>query len=131
MGSRRDNVSMRRGLLIVALLLAVPAEAATQSAIPNRFGAIAYHRESQSWGLSFDKARARDASVEALKQCDRKQCEVVHKFKNGCAALADGPKTFIAASGATRDEAETKTLRRCGEKNGGKDCTLIAWACTR
>jgi Domain of unknown function (DUF4189) len=127
---------MRRGFLLASLLLpiciaAFPAEAANQSAVPNRYGAIAYHRESQSWGLSFDKARARDANVQALQQCGRKQCEVVHKFKNGCAALAEGPKTFAAVSGATRDEAETKTLRRCSEKNGGKDCTLIAWACTR
>ena len=124
---------MRRGSAARRLLLSrrFPAEAAKQSAVPNRYGAIAYHRESQSWGLSYDKAQARDASVEALKQCGRKQCEVVHKFKNGCAALAEGPKTFAAVSGATRDEAETKALRRCGEKNGGKDCTLLAWACTR
>jgi alpha-ketoglutarate-dependent taurine dioxygenase len=122
---------MRRGLLIVALLLAVPAEAAKQSAIPNRFGAIAYHRASQTWGISYDTARARDASVVALKQCGHRECEVIHKFKNGCAALADGPKIQAVASGATRDEAETKTLKRCSALNRGASCTLIAWACTR
>lgn len=127
---------MRRGFLLAGFSLAAcvavfPAEAAGKSAAPGRHGAIAYHRESQAWGLSYDKAQARDASIEALKQCGRKQCEVVHKFKGGCAALAAGPKTFAAASGVTRDEAETKTLRRCGERNGGKDCTLLAWACTR
>ena len=127
---------MRRGLLLAGFLLptclaVVSAEAANQSAVPNRYGAIAYHRESQSWGLSFDKARARDASVDALKQCGKKQCEVIHKFKNGCAALAEGPKISVAVSGATRDEAETKTLRRCSEKNGGKECAVLAWACTR
>jgi hypothetical protein len=122
---------MRRALLLAACIAAFPAEAAKQSAVPNRYGAIAYHRESQSWGLSFDKARARDANVEALKQCGKKQCEVVHTFKNGCAALANGPKTFASRSGATRDEAETKTLRRCSERNGGKECTLLAWTCTR
>lgn len=127
---------MRRGVLLAGILFPAciamfPAWAAKQSAVPNRYGAIAYHRESQSWGLSFDKARARDANVQALQQCGRKQCEVVHKFKNGCAALADGPKAFAAASGATRDEAETKALRRCGERNSGKICTLVAWGCTR
>ncbi len=127
---------MRRGFLLAGFLLAAhiavfPTEAATKSTATGRHGAIAYHRESQSWGLSYDKAKARDASIEALKQCGRKQCEVVHKFRNGCAALAAGPKTFAAVSGVTRDEAETKTLRRCGERNGGKDCTLLAWACTR
>ena len=113
-------------MVLAALLPSLPAWPAKQSAIPNRFGAIAYHRASQSWGVSFDKARARDASVEALKQCGQRECEVVHKFKNGCAALADGPKAALAASGATRDEAETKALKRCGA-----GCKPIAWACTR
>jgi hypothetical protein len=118
-----------RALLVLCLLaLSLPLEAAKPSATPNRFGAIAYHRPSQAWGVSYDTARARDASVEALRQCGHKQCEVVHKFKNGCAALADGPKAKAAAasSGATRDEAETKALKRCGP-----GCTALAWACTR
>lgn len=127
MDARRDNVTMRGVLVCCCLLvLSFPLQAAKQSATPNRFGAIAYHRPSQAWGVSFDTARARDANVEALKQCGHRQCEVVHKFKNGCAALADGPKAAAAASGATRDEAETKALKRCGA-----DCKPLAWACTR
>ena len=65
--------------------------------------------------------------MEALRQCGNSRCEVVHRFKNGCAALADGPKAAIGASGATRDEAETKALKRCSDSR----CQLIAWACTR
>ena len=122
MGPRRHHVA----LLAAALLAAVPVEAAKRSAVPNRFGAIAYHRASQSWGVSYDTARARDAEVAALRQCNQRECVVVHKFKNGCAALTDGPKAFAVASGATRDEAETKALKRCGE-----GCKPIAWACTR
>ena len=118
-------------LLAMVLLAADAADAAKQSAVPNRFGAIAYHRASQSWGVGYDHARARDANVEALKQCGNGKCEVVHKFKNGCAALADGPKIQFSASGATRDEAEAKTLRRCAEVNKAASCNLIAWACTR
>ena len=93
---------MRCGLLFAACIAIFPAQAANQTAATGRYGAIAYHRESQSWGLSFDKARVRDANVQALQQCGRKECEVVHKFRNGCAALAEGPKTFAALSGATR-----------------------------
>ena len=117
---------MRAVLLICGLLLSVPVQAAKQSATPNRYGAIAYHRASQSWGVSADTARARDAEVAALRQCGQRECLVVHKFKNGCAALASGPKTFAAASGATRDEAETKAQKRCGE-----GCAPLAWGCTR
>src|SRR6185295_2783889 len=73
----------------------------------------------------------RHANVAALKQCGQKQCEIVYKFKNGCAALADGAKKPAAAAGATRDEAETKALRRCNEANRAENCNLVAWACTR
>ena len=138
MGFGATRGLLRLALPLAVLLLAVPAapiaatgKGAKLSATPNRFGAIAYHRASQSWGVGYNYSRARDANVDALKQCGHRQCEIVHKFRNGCAALADGPKIHAAASGATRDEAETKTLRRCGEKNGGKNCAPIAWACTR
>lgn len=127
MGTWRHHVA----LLAAGLLVAVPAQAANQSATPNRFGAIAYNRATQSWGVSYNHARARDAHVEALQQCGHGKCEVVHKFKNGCAALAGGSKSHAAASGATRDEAETKTLARCSKLNGAASCNLIAWACTR
>jgi hypothetical protein len=122
---------MRAVFLLSVLFLGLPVQAAKQSAVPNRFGAIAYHRATQSWGVSYDMARARDASIDALKQCGQNECEVVHKFKNGCAALADGPKVFAPSSGATRAEAETKALKRCGTLNKGASCNLVAWACTR
>jgi len=122
---------MRNFLILFALLLIFPVQAAKQSAVPNRFGAIAYNRATQSWGVGYDYARARDANVEALKQCGHGKCEVVHKFKNGCAALADGPKIHATASGATREEAETKTLGRCSKLNNAATCNLVAWACTR
>src|SRR5215813_7014063 len=118
---------MKKILVLVLGCLVLPAEAARNSSIPNRFGAIAYHRETQSWGVSFDKARARDAAVEALQQCGQQRCEVVHRFKNGCAALVDGPKAAFTSSGATRDEAETKALKRCASER----CKPVAWACTR
>jgi hypothetical protein len=122
---------MRSVFIFSAFFLIFPVQAAKQSATPNRFGAIAYHRASQSWGVSYDMARARDAGVEALRQCGNRECEVVHRFKNGCAALADGPKVPAPSSGATRAEAETKALKRCSGLNRGASCNLIAWACTR
>ena len=139
MGSRRHDVIgaglLAAALLATALFAAQPVLAQSKSgkrtAEPNRFGAIAYNSDSQSWGVGFNFARARDANVEALKECGNGKCEVVHKFRNGCAALADGPKVHAAASGATRDEAETKTLRRCTELNKQASCKLLAWACTR
>ena len=125
----------RAGTLLAVLLacalaptsIIAKADSKKHSATPNRFGAIAHHRPSRSWGVSHDFARQRDASVEALRQCGHRNCEVVHKFKNGCAALADGPAKSAIASGVTRDEAETRALKRCGQEA----CSVLAWACTR
>lgn len=119
---------MRFALAALLLLALFPASAATtkKSATPNRYGAIAYEQSSRAWGVSHDAVRERDAAVNALTQCGQQRCVVVHKFKNGCAALADNAKKFTVASGATRGEAETRALQKCGA-----GCTAVAWACTR
>ena len=124
---------MARALALAVLVLAAAgaaAETEKRSSTPNRHGAIAQYRAMQAWGVSHGFARQHDASVEALKQCANPKCEIVHKYRNGCGALADGPKKSVAASGATRAEAEAKALRRCEEANKGS-CTLLAWGCTR
>lgn len=129
---------MRPAVAFFAATLVAAASAAAEdsagrkhSATPNAHGAIAYHRASGAWGVSYDFARQRDAAAEALRQCGDPKCEVVHRFRNGCAALADGPARLSVQSGATRSEAEAKALRRCAEANRGADCRLLAWACTR
>ena len=113
-------------LAACAMLLAAQIHAA-QPKKPAAYAAIAYHRASQSWGTSHDAKTARDAKLGALARCTHPRCEVVLDIRNGCGALADGPQRFAAAPGATRDEAETKALRKCG----GDSCSVIAWACTR
>ena len=117
---------MRGGLVLFLVFLAGPAEAAKQTAAPNRFGAIAYHRASQAWGVSFDQERARDAALEALRQCGHARCEIVVRLRNGCGAVANGPRKFAAGRGATREEAETKALKGCGA-----GCDIVVWACTK
>ena len=109
-----------------AALLAAPALAAKPKK-PSSYGAIAYHRETQSWGAAYDAKSARDAKLSALERCGNRRCEVVLNLRNGCGALADGPTRFAATPGATRDEAETKALRKCDDKA----CKVVAWACTR
>ncbi len=89
-------------------------------------GAIAYHRESASFGYAVNVATARDAQVEALKQCADARCEIVARLRNDCGAVANGPKRFFTGKGATRAEAETKALRACGA-----GCEIKVWACSR
>ncbi|HZQ71917.1 MAG TPA: DUF4189 domain-containing protein [Burkholderiales bacterium] len=113
---------------LLALGLAGSALAAERAPTRNQYyAAIAYHAETNSVGWSTDRRSAREAKVEALKQCGHERCEVVASITRGCGALArvEGGK-FAVQKGATRAEAETKALKRCGPK-----CQVLAWTCTR
>ena len=89
-------------------------------------GAIAVNRDTKAVGYAYDFRTAKEAKRAALKQCGDGKCEVLTSFRNGCAAVADGQRKLTAMTGVTRDEAETKAIRKCGA-----DCKILAWACTR
>jgi hypothetical protein len=89
-------------------------------------GAIAINRDSTAVGYAYDFKTAQDAKREALARCGEKKCEVVVSFRGGCGAVARSGKRLATATGVTRDEAETKAARKCG-----KDCTVLAWACSK
>ena len=91
------------------------------------YGAIALQRETGQFGYAYSSATSRAAKVEALNQCAHPRCEIVAAFSNACGALARGPNKYFPATGATRQEAETKSLRLCA----AKDCEVKAWACTK
>ena len=99
------------------------AEKAARNAL---YGAIAYHAASNSIGWATDRGSSREARIEALKQCGNEQCVVVASVSRNCAALARNPKKFVVQKGATRQEAETKALGKCGA-----DCEIAVWTCTR
>jgi Domain of unknown function (DUF4189) len=89
-------------------------------------GAIAWHRDSGSYGYSHDLTNAKDAAVTALNQCANARCEVVLALRSECGAVANGPKGFKVQKGHTQAEAETKALKACGP-----GCKPVAWVCTR
>jgi len=111
---------------MVGFATAAPVHAATQ---PKKaaYGAIAYEPSRRATGYSYDFKSAREAKVEALKQCRDPGCEVLLSFHNACGAIAQGPGKPFAVTGATRDETQTKALRLCGHKA----CEIVAWACTK
>jgi hypothetical protein len=114
-------------LAISLLLPAAGAGAADKAPTRNQYyAAIAYHAESNSVGWATDRRSAREAKVEALKQCGNEKCEVVASITRGCGALARQGKKFAVQKGATGDEAKAKALRRCGP-----NCEIVAWTCTR
>ena len=130
MDRRRDDVkhgSAVAALLALAALSSVPAAAREESHSRNSLhGAIAYHVATGSVGWATDRKSSRDAKVEALRQCGHERCEVVAEVSRGCAALARETKKHSAQKGASRQEAEAKALRHCGDK-----CEIAAWTCTR
>jgi len=95
------------------------------------YGAIALQRETGQLGYAYNAATSRAAKIEALNQCADPRCEVVTAFSNACGALARqparGPKGYFPATGAVRQEAETKALRLCA----ARECEIVAWACTK
>lgn len=91
-------------------------------------GALAYDRQTARVGFSYDWATAREADVEALKQCGEPQCVVMASYRSACGALAVGARGPFAALGATRAEAETRALAACADT---ASCTIQAWSCTR
>jgi hypothetical protein len=118
---------MRRSIVLALLLgsLAAPVQA-REGSRNEYYGAIAYHGESGSSGFAVDRKTSREARIEALRQCGEPKCEVVARLRANCGAVAKRAAKFAIERGATRQEAETKALRRCGEA-----CEIAVWACTR
>jgi len=126
---RRSGTILRALAVWLALgaLCSLPAAAREEARARNpSFGAIAYHPESGSIGWVADRRTSREAKIEALRQCSHERCEVVASVTRGCAALARHAKKHVVQKGVTRQEAETKALRRCGAQ-----CEIAAWTCTR
>ena len=112
-------------LTMAAMFSSGLAEAAAKQHGKQSFGALAYHRDSGNFGYAANTPTARAARTEALRLCGHPKCEVVVSLRNNCGAVANGPKRFTATPGTTRQEAEAKALRKCGER-----CEIAGWACT-
>jgi hypothetical protein len=116
--------------IATASVVVIAAAATVHAATPPKkqaFGAIAYEPARSAVGYAYDFKSARDAKIEALKQCGDPSCVVLVSFHNACGAVARGPGKPFAVTGATRAEAEAKALRACGNKA----CEVVAWACTK
>lgn len=117
---------------LLAMLAASSAMAADSKSAASKkksaYGAIAWHRDSNSVGYSYDYTTARLAGTEALRQCGHPKCEVVLALHNECGALVNDHRAgkFAARRGYTEAEAQTKALSACGT-----GCQPVAWACTR
>ena len=111
-------------LLGVALALAAdPASA--QKTGKGLWGAIAYSTKTGAYGYAVDYAAKRAAETEAFRICGT-NCDLIRTFRNGCAAVATREKRVASDTGASREIAQAKALRKCGDR-----CTIAVWACTK
>jgi hypothetical protein len=97
------------------------------------FGAIAYDRNSQAYGYSFNQPDGEAASAVALKNCQKhgSGCEVVYGFTDACAALAAGnTERYGIGEGGSRERAEKNAMTSCTQTNS-ENCKVLVWSCAR
>ena len=110
----------------LALALAFPASGAdAHKPSKNLWGAIAYSTKTGAYGYAVDYATKRAAETEAFRICGT-NCDLVRSFRNACAAVATREKRVSSDTGASRQIAQAKALRKCGDQ-----CKIAVWACTR
>lgn len=121
-------------MLTVAALGAVGWSTQAYTQVPERFGALV---EDNAGGYrafaSIDRATARSASYDALKQCGKDSCEVVLVFGGkGCGSFhSAGPEAaFGWAVAETVEDAQKESLRLCAaEALGNEVCSNTIAAC--
>lgn len=92
----------------------------------SRFCAIAYSPKTYEWGYSWGKGTRGDAEREAKKRCGTADAEILCWSKGEWyCALADGPKSYGAAPGATPEIAKAEALRIAGETAPGSKIVLL------
>jgi hypothetical protein len=112
------------GLLVA---LALPSIDAAGARVGKRqlWGSIAYNSKSGSYGYAVDRTTRRDAETEAFRLCGA-NCDLIRTFRNSCGAVAARPNRVASDTGASREIAEAKALKKCGRG----ECKIAVWACT-
>jgi hypothetical protein len=110
-------------VVLASTLAAGAAEA--QKPAKGLWGSIAYSTRTGAYGYAVDRATKRDAETEAFRICGT-NCDLVRSFRNGCAAVAARPKRVASDTGTSREIAQAKALRKCGD-----NCKIAVWACTK
>ena len=84
---------------------------------PHPYGAIAFELIHAWEGISWGKATQAEADRAALARCAEhgKNCKIVYRFHNTCAALAiaKGREHYVSATGKTEKEAEANATAEC------------------
>ena len=99
--------------------------------LANNFGALAYDRQTNAYGVAWDMPSQAAANSRALAECAKnsRNCAVVVQFANQCAAYATGQGNIWGyGTGGSRAVAEQFANNYCSQN--GKGCQIRVWGCT-
>jgi len=116
--------ALAAALVLLALLIAALDAAAARYGKRQLWGAIAYSTTTGAYGFAVDVKTKREAESGAFAKCGS-NCDLIKTFRDACGVVAVGGKRVTYESGASREIAETKALKKCGDA-----CTVKVWACT-
>jgi uncharacterized protein DUF4189 len=97
------------------------------------YGAIAYSRQTRSWGHSFDHQSQARASRIAQGHCARLASDrrIVVNVTNQCAAIAETKQGDVSFGlGATKAEAERRSLAACRGFALLRTCSVATSVCS-
>jgi len=97
-----------------------------------QFGAIAYSKNTGSYGSSHNYSSRSGAEEEALSGCSSyaDDCRVVVYFRNACGALAVGSnRGYGYGWSAGRSQAQDIALGNCEANDSG--CHVTSWTCSK
>jgi hypothetical protein len=114
-----------RAVLVVLVSTLVAGVAEAQKAAKGPWGAIAYSTRTGAYGYAVDRTTKREAETEAFRICGT-NCDLLRTFRNSCGAVAARPKRVASDTGASREIAQAKALKKCGDA-----CKIAVWACTK
>src|ERR1043165_1919655 len=93
--------------LVAALITLLPL---LRAADKDAYGAIAYSMKSKQYGTGAGDTKD-EAKKNAMKFCEKADCEVVVEYKNDCAALAVSKDGYYGVGEAkTKDEAKENAM---------------------
>ena len=101
---------------------------ASSSVIAENYGAIAFDRQTNAFGVSWDVPSQSGANFKALTECQKNghNCEVVTVFADQCGAYAAGPGDIWGSGyGPSRTVAERWAYNYCSEY--GQGCQIKVW----
>ena len=119
---------MSKSFLMIAAALLFVGTALPASA--QNYGAIAYSPRTGASGYSYDFGNRARAERAAMRQCRLRGrgCRIAVWFRDGCGAVASGPRGWGSGWGANRQIARRQALRQCRRFSGR--CQIRVRACT-